>query len=162
MKIFLLLLVNLVALSSLNAQSLPAKVKTYLDKTYSGWKLTSTAQDCGSDFENSTVSGDFNGDRITDYAVKFNRGRKGYILAFVSNGSVFQPHILESGSVMDFKRQGLAIARKGETYPEIINEDFDRVNKKLQNDALVGGTCEASTYYYIYWNRTFKRAFISD
>mgnify|MGYP002083183942 FL=1 len=159
---FPLLLLFVVLSQLVYAQTLPAKVKSYLDKNYSGWKLSSIAQDCGVDFENSRVSGDFNGDGKTDYAVKFNKGRKGYILAFVSNGSEYKTHILESGTITEFKRQGLAIARKGETYGEIINDNFDRANRRLRTDAPVGGTCEASTYYYVYRNGTFKRAFTSD
>lgn len=159
---FLFPLLFLAASQKTSAQTLPAKVKSYLNKSYSGWKLSSVTDGCGSSYSNSVVSGDFNGDKKTDYAVKFIKGRRGYILAFVSSGSNYKTHTLESGSTSDIKNQGLGIARKGETYGEIINDDFDRVNRRLQNDAPAGGTCEASAYFYIYKNGAFKRAFTSD
>ena len=157
---FVLLFV--VASQTTSAQTLPTKVSGYLDKSYSGWKLSAVTDGCGSDFSNSKVSGDFNGDKKTDYVVKFLKGRKGYIIAFVSSGAGYKPIILESGTTKEIKNQGLAIAKKGETYGEIINDNFDRANRRLQNDAPVGGTCEASTYFYIYKNGAFKRAFTSD
>lgn len=54
------------------------------------------------------------------------------------------------------------MARKGETYPEIVNDNFDRVTRRLRHDAPVGGTCESSAYLYIWQNGTFRRAFVSD
>ena len=159
---FLLPLLFIVASQTTSAQTLPAKVKSYLNKNYSGWKLSSVTDGCGSDYNNSTVSGDFNGDGKNDYAVKFIKGRRGYILAFVSSGSNYKSHTLESGSTKDIKNQGLGIARKGETYGEIINDDFDRATRRLQNDAPAGGLCESSAYFYIYRNGAFKRAFTSD
>lgn len=164
-RIFFLLLFFLlfvVTNQTTSAQTLPAKVTSYLDKTYSGWKLSSVTDGCGAEFSKSKVSGDFNGDKKTDYAVKFLKGRKGYIIAFVSSGSDYKPIVLESGTTQEIKNQGLAIAHKGETYGEIINDNFDRANRRLQNDAPVGGTCESSTYFYIYKNGAFKRAFTSD
>jgi hypothetical protein len=143
-------------------QTLPQKVRSYLDGNYAGWKLSSLADGCGPEFNKSKVSGDFNGDKKTDYAVKFIKGRKGYIVAFVSSGADYKPHVLESGSTADMKNQGLAIARRGERYGEIINDNFDRVTRRLQNDAPVGGTCESSSYFYVYRNGAFKRAFTSD
>jgi hypothetical protein len=144
------------------AQSLPAKISSYLNNNYKGWKLSSETDGCGAEFSKSKVSGDFNGDKKTDYAVKFLRGRKGYIIAFVSNRANYKPIILESGTTRDIKNQGLSIARKGETYGEIINDNFDRVTRRLQNDAPVGGTCESSAYIYVYKNGVFRRAFTSD
>lgn len=159
---FLLLILFIEANQTISAQSLPAKVTSYLDKSYSGWKLSAVAEGCNSDFNNSKVSGDFNGDKKTDYAAKFLKGRRGYIIAFVSGGSDYKPIILESGTAKEIKYQGLTIAKKGETYSEIINDNFDRANRRLQNDAPVGGTCAASTYFYIYKNGAFKRAFTQD
>jgi hypothetical protein len=147
---------------AISAQTFPTKVKNYLDKRYSGWKLSAVTDGCGADFSKSKVSGDFNGDKKTDYAVKFLKGSKYYIVAFVSIGSNFKPIVLESGSAKEAKYQGLSISHKGEMYGEIINEDFDRTNRRLQNDAPVGGTCESSAYLYIYKNGAFKRAFTSD
>ncbi len=144
------------------AQTLPVKVKSYLNKNYSGWKLSSTAQYCNSEYKNSNVAGDFNSDGKTDYAVKFNKGRKGYILAFVSNGSEYKPHILESNTSEGLKSQGLGIARKGDSYLEIDGDIQDKAYRQLRADAPIGGTCESSKYHYIYRNGKFRNAFTSD
>lgn len=161
--LLLFLLLPLVAASrTTSAQTLPAKAANYLDKSYPGWKLSSVADGCGAEFSKSKVSGDFNGDKKTDYAVKFLKGRKGYIVAFVSRGSDYKPIILESSTVEEIKYQGLGVAKKGETYDEIINDNSDGAGRRLQNDAPVGGTCESLSYFYIYKNGAFRRAFASD
>src|SRR3990170_1981543 len=88
-SLFILLFIE--TRQTISAQSLPTKVRSYLDKSYSGWKFSSVTDGCGSDFSNSKVSGDFNGDKQPDYAVKFLEGHKGYIIAFVSNSSDYKP-----------------------------------------------------------------------
>ncbi|MGB7208645.1 MAG: M48 family metallopeptidase [Pyrinomonadaceae bacterium] len=143
-------------------RGLPLPVNAYLNKTYRGWKFATASTWCDDDFRKSRVQGDYNGDGVTDYTVKFNTTRKGYILAFVSKGSNFTPHVLESGTLSEMKEQGLTAATKGESYGEIINDNFDRVTRHLATDAPVGGTCSASAYLYVYANGTFRRAFTSD
>jgi hypothetical protein len=145
-----------------NAQTLPAKVKSYLNQNYKGWKLTGKTDGCGAEFSKSAVSGDFDGNRKSDYAIKFIAGKRGYIIAFLNQGTNYKPVILENETAKGIINQGLSIARKGETYGEIVNDDFDRVTRRLANDAPVGGTCESSAYLYIYRNGNFKRAFTSD
>lgn len=142
--------------------NLPTQIRSYLDKNYPGWRLSSVANGCVAEFKRALVAGDFDGDKRLDYAVKFITGRTGYIVAFLNRDTHYQPLILESGSVADMKNQGLTVARRGEKYAEIVNDNFDRVTRRLQHDAPVGGTCEASTYYYVYRNGSFKRAFVQD
>ncbi len=114
-RLFFVLLV--VASQTTFAQTLPAKVKSYLDKNYLGWKQTSVATDCYSDFSRAIVAGDFDGDKKRDYAVKFIKGRKGYIIAFLERKTNYEAHVLESDSAAGIKNTGLSIARKGEKYP---------------------------------------------
>ena len=130
--------------------------------TYPGWKLNATAVNCPREFKRSLVAGDFDANGRRDYAVKFMSRRKGYIVAFLSRGADYKPFLLEDGSASEMRNQGLSIARKGETYPEIVNDNFDRVTRRLRQDAPVGGTCESSAYLYIYSNGVFRRAFVSD
>jgi hypothetical protein len=158
--------VTVLVLSTFGARAaqsnLPARVRAYLDTNYSGWKLSAVESGCPRDFKRSLVIGDFDGDRKRDYTVKSMSGQKGYIVAFLSRGTDYNPYVLEDGSASEMRSQGLSVARKGETYPEIVNDNFDRVTRRLQHDAPVGGTCESSAYLYIYRNGTFRRAFVSD
>ena len=141
------------------APSLPLKIEEYLDANYSGWKLTNVATGC--EIQKATVSGDFNGDGKPDYGVKFLRGARGYIMAFVSQGIEYKPFILEDEPGKGISSQFLDIGRKGEKYPE-FNDGPTGGEKQLRYDAIAGGTCESSGYFYIYQNGDFKRDFFSD
>ncbi len=137
------------------AQTLPLKIRNYLDKAYAGWKLTSIADGCYSEFANSVIVGDFDGDKKRDYVVKFIKGRKGYILAFLERKTNYATHILESLSATEVKNTGLSIAKRGEEYP-IGGEYPDYKLGRLKNDAPLIGTCESHAYHYVYRNGKFN------
>lgn len=142
------------------AQTLPAKVKIKLNKSYAGWRLHAGDPTCQS---RAVVSGDFDGNKKTDYAVMFKKGRLGYIVAFLAAGADYRALVLESGAADDMNYSYLKIARKGESYAGVVNENLDRAAaKRLKTDAPVGGTCEASEYFYVYGNGKFKQVFTSD
>lgn len=137
------------------AQTLPIKIKNYLDKTYAGWKLTSIADGCYSEFANSVIMGDFDGDKKRDYTVKFVKGNKGYILAFLERKTNYITHMLESMSATEIKNTGLSIAKRGDEYP-IGGEYPDYKLGRLKNDAPLIGTCESHAYHYVYRNGKFN------
>jgi hypothetical protein len=141
---------------SLNhAQVLPAKVRGYLNSNYLGWKQTATSSFCSSDFARSVVAGDFDGDRKRDYAVKFTKGNKGYIVAFLERRSNYETHVLESDSAQGIKNTGLNISRKGEKYP--VGGDYpDVVYGRLPNDAPMIGPCASHAGHYVYRNGRFQ------
>lgn len=153
----ILLLFCLVSVAT--AQNLPVKVKSQLNKNYSEWKLFSGARECKS---HAVVSGNFNGDGKTDYVAMFKKGRMGYVVAFLSIGADYKLHLLESRTSSEMKGVFLSVGRKGTTYGEIIDEDFNRRTQRLQFDAPEGGNCEASSYFWIYKNGRFRQAFTSD
>jgi hypothetical protein len=135
-----------------SAQTLPAKVKSYLDKSYSGWKMTGSNRNC-SDTKRYIATGDFNGDTKTDYAVKFVRGRKGYVLGFVAQGTHFKAHILENTSATDIKSIVLSVSRKGEEY--YVTDDGS--TRRLPKDAPYTVPCESDAVnYYFYRNGKFQ------
>ena len=137
------------------AQTLPAKVRSYLNKNYSGWKQTSVAKLCSSDFSKAIIAGDFDGDKKRDYAVKFTKGRKGYIIAFLERKTNYEAHILESDTAAGIKSTGLSIDRKGEKYP--IGGDYpDLIYGRLPNDAPMIGPCASHAGYYVYKNGRFQ------
>ena len=121
------------------AQTLPAKVRTYLTNNYSGWKQSSVAIGCYASFKKSVVAGDFDSNGRRDYAVKFIYGRKGYILAFLEKGGDYKPYLLESySSASEMKSEGFSIGRKGE---RIENEEGDVYY--LKDDSPFIGPCES-------------------
>lgn len=145
------------ALSSqiISAQALPVKVKSYLDKNYPGWKLRGNDKNC-LETKRFVATGDFNGDKKTDYAVKFVKGRSGYILAFVSQKTDYKAHVLESSSASELKFIVLNVERKGSKYP--IGGDIpDYIYGKLSNDAPYTIPCESDAVaFYVYKNGRFQ------
>ena len=142
------------------AQALPAKVLAHLKTSYAGYKLYAGDPICNS---RAIVSGRFNGDGKADYAVMFKKSGNGYVIAFLSDGRNYQQHMLESGPSENLNGTFLLVGRKGARYAEIVGEAEDpRVTQRLKYDAPEGGGCEASSYFWIYGNGTFRRAFTSD
>lgn len=133
------------------AQTLPAKVRSYLSDNYAGWKQTAVANGCYATFKKSVVVGDFDSNGKRDYAVKFTHGRKGYILAFLAKGTNYKPYLLESGTATGIKNTGLNLARKGE---RIENEDGDVYY--LRDDSPVIGACGSHGGFYSFRDGDFK------
>lgn len=154
--LFLYLIIIGFGQSVTQAQTIPAKVRTYLNRNYSGWKPTAIASGCYTKFARSIVSGDFDGDGKKDYAVKLVRGTKGYVIAFLARGDDYSAFVLEARSARDIKNYGLSIGRKGERYP-IGGDPPDVIYGKLPNDAPFVGPCESdSGGYRIYSNGRFQ------
>lgn len=137
------------------AQALPTKIKNYLNKNYSGWKIGGYDKACY-ETKQFMITGDFNGDRKSDYAVKFNKGSKGYIFAFVAQGNDYKAHLLEKGSAKGINSTVLGIERKGEKYP--IGGDIpDLIYGRLLNDAPYTIPCESDAVgFYVYKNGRFN------
>lgn len=161
LMIAMMLLLNLLPVEYVNTakasdrpQTLPAGIRGYLNKNYSGWKLTSVAPNCSSEYAQAIVTGDFDGDRKRDYAAKIIRGRKGYFIAFLERGIGYEAHVLFSTSASDIKNFGMTIAEKGEKYS--IGDIEDNRYGRLPNDAPVLGACESEACPYIYRNGRFS------
>lgn len=137
------------------AQSLPAKAKSYLSKNYSGWKLTTVARLCSRDFSRSVVVGDFDGDGRSDYAIKFTRGGRGYILALLDRKPGYEAHVLVNRTAATIRSTGLSIARKGDEYP-IGGEYPEFEYGRLPNDAPMIGPCASEAEFVVYKNGKFQ------
>ena len=121
------------------AQTLPVKIKSYLNKNHSGWKISPTPNYCGDG--KSIVSGDFNGDKKTDYAAKIFKGKKGYIIAFLARGTNYTPYLFHSLTAAETKETALIIYRKGEKYYTESGEESSAMT--LKNDAPYDSPCES-------------------
>jgi hypothetical protein len=136
----------------ISAQTLPSRVTNYLDKSYLGWKQTAVAKGCYASFKKSVIVGDFDSNGKRDYAVKFIKGRKGYILAFLAKGSDYKPYLLASYTASEIKSEGLSIGRKGE---RIENEEGDVYY--LKDDSPLIGPCESDAGGFLsFRNGDFK------
>jgi hypothetical protein len=130
---------------------LPPKIQSYLNKTYPGWKQTATATNCFPKFQQSIVTGDFDGDGRRDYVAKFVQGRKGYIVGFLARGVDYTPSVLVDTTMQDIKRVGLSVGRKGQR-----NENEEGRVSILRNDAPLIGACESEACFYVYRNGRFQ------
>ena len=97
------------------AQTLPVKIKSYLDRNYKGWKLQK--DECyPSEPGKAVVTGNFNGDKKLDYAVKFVRGKKGFIVAFLALKQDYKAFVLHNTDAKDVKYLSLDVWKKGDRY----------------------------------------------
>lgn len=126
-----------------------------------GWTLLQGDPRCEADARTS-VSGDFNGDGVVDYAVRVARGGRAQIVALLNVAGRYQIVVLEDGSVADLRAQLLTVVRRGSRHLIIDSTDLPRRPMTLPNDAPVGGTCESSSYIYLIRGSTVARAFTSD
>ncbi len=139
-KSFAIIFVLIFSFANLaQAQTLPTKIKNYLDKNYRGWKISPTPNYCGDG--KSVVAGDFNGDKKRDYATKIFRGKKGYIIAFVERKNDYAPFLLYSRTAVETRNTTLILYRKGEKYYTELGEESSAI--ALKNDALYDSPCES-------------------
>lgn len=156
-RISFLFLLFLVVSHVTSAQSLPAKVKSYLDKTYTGWKQSVMASDaeCSDEFKKQVVVGDFDGNGKDDYATRITHKRKGYFMAFIEQKGNYKASILLSLSATDIKHYGLSSSDKGDEYS--IGDPYDGgTTGLLPNDAPVIGPCGSHAAPYIYRKGRFS------
>ncbi|MGH9948834.1 MAG: hypothetical protein ACRD6X_16800 [Pyrinomonadaceae bacterium] len=92
-KMILLVLASIIFTHVLLSQGLPKSLTAFLNRNYKGWKL---AGECyPEEKENKRILvGDFDGNGKRDYAVKFVRGKKGFLMAFLANGPKWKPFYL--------------------------------------------------------------------
>jgi hypothetical protein len=142
------------------AQTLPLGIKSHLDSNYPGWKFDSERRSrdsfCGPEVAHGVVSGYFNNDKNRDYAVKFVKGRNGYVIAFLARGSDYNTFVLQSTSASDLRSTVLGLGRKGEKYP--IGGDIpDLTYGRLPNDAPYTIPCASDAVaFYVYKNGRFQ------
>lgn len=118
------------------AQPLPTKIKNYLNKNYKGWKLQK--DECyPSEPGKAIVAGNFNGDKKLDYAVKFVRGKKGFIIAFLAQKQNYKAFVLHDTDAEDVKYLSLDVWKKGERF------ELGEQNVYLKYDAPSDFRCES-------------------
>ena len=127
-------------------QTLPKPVRRYLDRNFSGWKL---AGECFEKANTRILVGDFDGNKSRDYVVKFARGDKGFMMAFLASHSGYKPFYLHLYSAKEAKGSDLLLVKRGETFEMSLPG-------KLNNDAPADFLCESdSGGIHVYRNGKF-------
>jgi hypothetical protein len=118
------------------AQTLPTKIESYLNNNYKGWKLQK--DECIPESPGKAlVTGNFNGDKELDYAVKFVRGKKGFIIAFLGLKQNYKAFVLHNTNAKDVKTLSLDVWKKGERF------ELGEQNVYLRYDAPSDFRCES-------------------
>jgi len=131
--------------SSIFTQTLPRPIKRYLDRNYRGWKL---AGECHEEHDR-VISGDFDGSGRRDYAIKFVRGDKGFMMAFLNQGKTFKPFSLHIYDADEARFSSLTLFKKGESYKP-------GVTPKLKFDSPADFHCESDVGgFHAYRNGKF-------
>jgi hypothetical protein len=119
------------------AQNLPVRIKNYLNENYKGWKLSPSKQGCGDETNNGVVKGNFNADKKIDYAVKFTRGKKGYIIAFLAQKQNYKAFVLHNYSAEEANTEYLTTYKSGEIFK------YNKKSIRLNFDAPSDYFCES-------------------
>ena len=126
-------------------ETLPAKVRTYLNTHYRGWKLAPSEYACAPQVNSGFIRGDFDGDGKRDYAVKFTKGKKGYMLALLRRGNNYRAFVLHNTDSDEMIHSGLMLWKKGETF------ENSSLKFLLRRDAPGDYRCESDVggiHYY--------------
>lgn len=163
MKKILLLLASFLFLfvGNTNAQTVPAGITSYLNANHAGW--TKAPSFCES--KKWFLTGDFDGDRQTDYVVRFKVGKRSprlRLYAFLNTGGQYMPiRIFEDAYSTEFQRSAFLIVKKGRTVSLGQGEEGQGPTTKLKTDAITQYICETdASITYIYKNGKFSN--ISD
>jgi hypothetical protein len=139
-----------------NAQIAPAQITKYLNAKHAGWtKAPGFCQE-----KKWFLPGDFNGDRQTDYIVRFKTGKKTprlQLYAFVKKGRNYLPLKISADAYNDnFRRSSFSIIKKGTTVSLGQGEEGEGPTMKLKTDAVTQYICETdAAITYVYKNGRF-------
>jgi hypothetical protein len=149
-----------------SAQTLPEKARTFLDQKYPGWKLYLETPSCKTQAVKiqAVVSGDFDGNKKTDYAVYFQREGIPRSVAFLSDGKEYKaidvPRMPNSawGQMLTVTPKGLsyaALESSEEGQPKLVRD------QKLKTDTLTLERCgrggrSGGRIFYVYSDGEFR------
>jgi parvulin-like peptidyl-prolyl isomerase len=126
-------------------ETLPVGIRKYLNTHYRGWQLAPSEYACGPQVNPGFIRGDFDGDGKRDYAVKFTKGKKGYMLALLRRGGNYKAFVLHSTDADEMIYSGLMLWKKGETFED------GKIKFRLRRDAPAEYRCESDVggiHYY--------------
>jgi hypothetical protein len=149
-RIYVILTIILSAAFVADAQTVPAKVKTYLSKNYPNWEIGKSWVVDSKPLP-AIVNGDFNGDGKKDYAVLITKDDRIYALALLATKNSYNAFNLLAQKIgEDAWIAGIDVAEKG-TEVFVHNDRGDVTKKfKLKTDgiAVYDGERMSSIYYW--------------
>ncbi len=157
MKITCFLSILLLSVWVSNAQTIPASITNQLNTSYKGWiKVPGFCEG-----KKWALPADFNGDKKTDYVIRFKVGKKSprlFLFAFINKGGKYMPvKIAEDDYSDDFLRSAFSTIKKGTTVSLGQGEEGTGPSIKLKTDAVMQYICETDAgKTYIYDNGEFK------
>jgi hypothetical protein len=152
-----------VFVSSLSAQVLPARIKKFLDESYSagsgGWK-----QAPGScDGRRWIVTGDFNRDGRTDYLVRITTGKSAkdkrlHLIGFINQKGDYVPDaFFEDSYTDDLLRSATSIIKRGTNVSLGLGAEGEGPSIDLEADAVTQYICETdASLTYVFKDGEFK------
>jgi hypothetical protein len=147
-RIYVILTIILSAAFVADAQTVPAKVKTYLSKNYPNWVITkqwipSAYGEPAPDIK-AIDKGDFNGDGKLDYAVIITKDDRRYVIALIAAKNSYKAYNL----LADGWALGIGTVKKG---TKISSEHINGRTKsfKLKNDGVGLRDDETGRTYYL-------------
>jgi hypothetical protein len=133
------------------AQNVPTKIKAYLKANYPDWEITKGCMEESKSF----VSGDYDGNGKTDYAVAIHKDKRDYTLALIAIGKAFKAYSLrgithdEQGKAM----ANLGVLKKDENIP--AERSF-----RLKTDSVIVADCDSYSEVYYWDNGKFANAVV--
>lgn len=163
-KSFLFLLTFFLLISSSDAQSLPAKIKKFLDDYYTSPESGAWKQAPGAcDGRKWLLTGDFNGDGRTDYLVRFTTGKTArtkslHLIGFINTKGDYTPDpFFEDEYSGDLLRSASSIIKKGTTVSLGLGSEGEGPSTQLKTDAVTQYICETdASLTFTYKNGEFK------
>ena len=149
-RISVILAFIFIASFAAEAQTVPAKVKNYLNLNYPNWVIAKQYMPSENGEPTPDIKafdkGDFNGDRETDYAFIITKDDRRYVIALIATKNSFKAYNLLADS---WGGTRIGVVKKGE---KISSESMNGPTKslRLKNDG-VGLSDQEGILRTYYW-----------
>jgi len=134
-KTFVILTIIFLTSFVVEAQMLPAKVKNYLSRNYPGWEIGESWV-VGSKPLKANVSGDFNGDGKSDYAVLITKGDRIYAIALLAQNNSYKAFNLLAQNRENRWIAGIDAMPKGSELHSETHHDNSGKTFRIKNDGI--------------------------
>lgn len=163
-RIILSLTLMLFGVCSATAQTVPAKIKKFLDDYYTSPELGAWKKAPGyCEGKKWILTGDFNGDGRTDYLARIITGKTAkkrslHLIGFINNKIEYTPDpFFEEAYSGELLRSSSTIIKKGTTVSLGLGEEGEGPSMDLKADAIAQYICETdASITYVYKDGEFK------
>lgn len=147
-KRFLIPILLLTLVSAAAGQTMNAKVRATVDKSYKLWRFAANKTPLGTPVNDRVLTADLNNDGKKDYVLKIVSGGKGHIIAAIAQGNDYKtyPVRTEDEGVDNIL---VSIHKKGSYFYETEGDETPKL--KLPSDAIFtcwDGTDDCGTFIF--------------